>query len=84
MNVSQTTNNQVKVGLLYGDGTTRTYSFDGVADSLIPDVKSKIVSINNDSTDNFHKTFVSDAGADVIRIATGTVVSTIEEIVYEG
>lgn len=76
--------NSVKIGLLYEDGTTRSYTFDGVEDSVLPDVTAKIKAINADSNDNFHQTFVSNDGSRVLRIGSGTITSTEETVIYEG
>lgn len=76
--------NNVKVGMLYQDGTTRSYTFEGVADSVLSDVATKIKAINADSNDNFHQTFVSNDGSRVLRIASGEITSTEEIVVYEG
>lgn len=74
----------VRVGLLYEDGTTRNYTFEGVADSVLPDVVNKIKAINADSTDNFHKTFVSNGGSPVLRIGSGQITGVEEIVIYEG
>lgn len=76
--------NDVRIGLLYQDGTTRSYTFEGVADSVISGITSKIQSINADSTDNFHKTFVSNTGSAVLRIASGQVTTAEETVIYTG
>lgn len=74
----------VRIGLLYQDGTTRNYTFEGVADSVLPDVKDKVKAINANSEDNFHKTFVSNDGSPVLRIGSAQITSTEEEIIYTG
>lgn len=74
----------VRVGLLYQDGTTRNYTFEGVADSVVADVATKIKAINADSNDNFHKTFVSNDGSPVLRIGSGQVTTTEETVIYTG
>ena len=74
----------VRVGLLYQDGTTRNYTFEGVADSVVADVATKIKAINANSDDNFHKTFVSNDGSPVLRIGSGQVTTTEETVIYTG
>lgn len=76
--------NEVRIGLLYGDGTTRSYTFTGVDDTEVANVATRIKAINADPTDNFHKTFVSDTGEAVLRIATGAITSTEETVIYTG
>lgn len=74
----------VRVGLLYQDGTTRNYTFEGVADSVLPDVVNKIKAINANSDDNFHKTFVSNDGSPVLRIGSGQITGVEETVIYTG
>lgn len=77
-------NNDVRIGLLYGDGTTRSYTFNGVADSVLAGVADRIKAINAAPSSPFHKTFVSDSGEAVLRISTGTITSTQETVIYTG
>lgn len=77
-------NNDVRIGLLYGDGTTRSYTFEGVDDSVLAGVADKIKTINAAPSSPFHKTFVSDNGEPVLRISTGTITSTQETVIYTG
>lgn len=74
----------VKVGLLYQDGTTRNYTFEGVADSVLPDVVDKIKAINAAPSSAFHQTFVSNDGSPVLRIGSGQITSTEETVIYTG
>lgn len=76
--------NDVKVSLLYQDGTTRSYTFQGVEDSVLSGVAAKIKAINADSNDNFHQTFVSNDGSRVLRIASGEITTTEDVVIYEG
>lgn len=76
--------NSVRVSLLYEDGTTRSYTFEGVADSVLSGVADRIKAINADSTDNFHKTFVSNTGSPVLRIGAGQITSAEETVIYTG
>lgn len=76
--------NSVRVGLLYDDGSTRSYNFADVAASVLADVPTKIKAINAAPSSAFFDTFVSNTGAEVLRIATGTITSEEEEIIYEG
>ncbi len=74
----------VRVGLLYQDGTTRNYTFEGVADSVLPDVVTKIKAINAAPSSPFHQTFVSNSGSPVLRIGSGQITSAEEIVIYEG
>lgn len=82
--MATTTVNEVGIGLLFDDGTTRTYTFKDVDTEQLDSVKSAIDSINAEADSDFSKTFVSDSGAPVIRIASGTITSTTEEVIYNG
>lgn len=82
---SLTTN--VVVTLLYNDGETRNITFENVASSDLPAVKSKILAINanaNNEYANFYQTFVSDDGEAVVKIESCKIVSTEEEVIYSG
>lgn len=76
--------NNVRVGLLFQDGTTRNYTFEGVEDSVLADVADKIKAINANSDDNFHKTFVSNDGSPVLRIGSGQITTAEETVIYTG
>lgn len=76
--------NNVRVGLLFEDGTTRNYTFEGVADSVLTGVADKIKAINANSEDNFHKTFVSNDGSPVLRIGSGQITTAEETVIYTG
>lgn len=78
------TTTSVRIGLLYQDGTTRNYTFEGVADSVIPDVATKIKAINAAPSSPFHQTFVSNDGSPVLRIGSGQVTTTEETVIYTG
>ena len=82
--MSSRTNNVV-ITLLFEDDSTRNITFEDVTASDLPDVKHKIIAINenaNNEYENFYKTFVSDDGAQVIQIAAAKIISIEEEVVY--
>lgn len=76
--------NNVRVGLLYQDGTTRNYTFEGVEDSVLADVADKIKAINAAPSSPFHQTFVSNDGSPVLRIGSGQIVTAEETVIYTG
>lgn len=82
---SLTTN--VVVTLLYNDGETRNITFENVASADLPDVKDKILAINENANNeyaNFYQTFVSDDGEAVVKIESCKIVSIEEEVIYSG
>ena len=84
--MSSLTNNVV-VTLLYDDDSTRNITFEGVASSVLADVKDKIREINanvNNEFANFYQTFVSDDSEAVVKIESCKIVSIEEEVIYSG
>ena len=84
--MSSLTNNVV-VTLLYDDDSTRNITFEGVASSVLADVKDKIREINanvNNEFANFYQTFVSDDGEPVVKIESCKIISIEEEVIYSG
>lgn len=74
--------NDVQIGLTYEDSKNRTYTFSNVSASALLNVESTIASINANHDLDFYKTFVSSAGASVVGIYKGTIISTEEEQIY--
>lgn len=94
-----TTTNEVKVTGLYADGTTRTYSMVQNDNMALASVKPRIMQINQVMTGgdsstipasvqayaaDMQTTFVSSSGEHLIKIAKGQVVTTTEEVIYNG
>ena len=79
--------NNVIITLLYDDDSTRNYTFEGVAQADLPDVKDKIESINanaNNEYADFYRIFVSNDGASVTSISSAKIVAIQEEVIYSG
>lgn len=78
--------NTVKIKLAFEDATTRTYTFNGVSDADLPDVKDKIVDINDSleagTAQNFANTFVSNNGSPCKMISEGKIIKTTQEVIY--
>ena len=86
MKVSQL-KNDVVITLLYEDDTTRSYTFENVADSDLPNIKTRIKAINanaNNEYANFYKTFVSNDGEKVVEIESCKIMRIDEEVIYVG
>ena len=84
--MSSRTNNVI-VTLLFEDDSTRNITFEGVASSVLADVKDKIREINanaNNEYANFYQTFFSDDGEPILKIESCKIVSTEEEVIYSG
>ena len=77
----------VVITLLFEDDSTRTYTFENVNSADLPDVKSKILAINanaNNEYANFYQTFISPYGEPVTKIESAKIVTTEEEVIYNG
>ncbi len=68
--------------LAFQDSTSRNYTFSGVDDAVIGDVKDKVLAINANVPANFRTTFVSNDGAQCVMIAAARIVVTEEEVIY--
>ena len=76
------TNRQVVLTLAFRDAPDRNFKFNGVDQSALADVKSKIQAINDDMPSYFAHTFVSDSGAECIMISAAQIITTEEEVIY--
>lgn len=76
----------VKIKLAYDDATSRIYTFNGVDSMYLPDVKDKVIAINESleagTASNFANTFVSNAGSPCKMISSAKVVVTEQEVIY--
>lgn len=72
----------VQITLAFQDSTSRTYTFSGVEEEAVPDVKDKILAINANMPEAFKRTFVSNAGAQCVMISAGKIISIEEEVIY--
>lgn len=81
-----TTTKSVKITLVYEDATSRIYTFNGVENENLPDVKNKIKAINASLTagtaNDFATTFVSDNGRPCKMISKGQIISITQEVLY--
>ena len=76
------TTRQVVLTLAFKDATDRNFKFNGVEQSAIPNIKSKIQAINNNMPPYFAHTFVSDTGAECQMISAAQIITTEEEVIY--
>ena len=76
----------VKVTLAYEDATSRNYTFNGVDNMYLPDVKDKVIAINESleagTANNFKNTFVSNNGATVKMISKAQIITLQQEVIY--
>lgn len=76
----------VKIKLAYDDATSRIYTFNGVDSMYLPDVKDKVIAINESleagTAQNFANTFVSNNGSPCKMISSAKVVVTEQEVIY--
>jgi len=72
----------VAITLAFQDSTSRTYTFSGVEEEAVPDVKDKVLALNANMPDYFKRTFVSNAGASCVMISATKIISITEEVIY--
>lgn len=82
--------NVVKLKFVYEDSTSRTYTFNGVADENLSAVKAKVILMNDNLAHStsytvgaaLSNTFVSDAGSKLKMITEARLISTEQEVIY--
>jgi len=86
-----TQTNEVQIGILFEDGTTRKYSLPNVATEDLGSVKAKILELNAGQTANAQMykpamlaTFVSNTGSPMQKISSGSYITKVEEVIYSG
>lgn len=84
-----TTTNEVQVGILFEDGTTRKYALPNVAAEDLSGVKGRVQAINNGSAGDgatyqtaMKATFVSNTGSPMLKIGSCSIIRTTEEVIY--
>ena len=73
----------------YDDGTTRNYTFTGMATTTLGDLKTRVLAMNETLADDtegapYHDTFVSDDGSPIRRISKAKYTITEEQVIYRG
>lgn len=81
--------NSVGLTFEYTDGTTRNYTFTGMADNALSALKGRVIALNTTLADSvagaaYHETFISDDGAPVKRISKAKYTVTEEQVIYRG
>lgn len=72
----------VAITLAFQDSTSRTYTFSGVEEEAVSDVKDKVLAINANMSDAFKTTFVSNSGSQCVMISAAKIISITEEVIY--
>lgn len=72
----------VAITLAFQDSTSRTYTFSGVEEEAVSDVKDKVLAINANMSDAFKTTFVSNGGSQCVMISAAKIISITEEVIY--
>lgn len=83
------TTNSIVLGFEYEDGATRNYTFTGMNNSALEDLKRKVLALNTTISDQtagapYKETFISDDGAPVTKIAKAKYIVTEEQVIYRG
>lgn len=78
--------NSVKIKLAYEDATSRLYTFNGVEQTALSGVKTRVININDSlesgTAEAFANTFVSAAGAKCKMISQAQIIKTEQEVIY--
>lgn len=83
------TTNAIGLTFEYADGTTRNYTFTGMANSALENLKSNVLTLNTTLADSvagaaYHETFISNDGAPVAKISKAKYTVTEEQVIYRG
>ena len=73
---------EIKLTAVFGDYTTRTYSFNTTDVSVLANVKPRIIALNANVPNYVKETFISDSGEQFARISAASITAKEEEIVY--
>ena len=84
-----TVTNTVGLTFEYQDGTTRNYTFTGMADGTLSGLKTRVLTMNSTIADEtagapYKETFVSDEGQPVKRISKAKYTVAEEQVIYRG
>lgn len=85
--MSSTTVNSAEITLFYEDDTERKITLPELDESVLPDIKGRVLAINNGTAqyvNDFKQTFVSNDGASCVSISAAKIIMTVEEVVYSG
>ena len=94
--MASTLTNDVRLKMLYEDGTERTYTFGDVQMGSLSSIKAKVMTINSELADAestigaaLKATFVNDNDEDnvlapIVKISTATYTTTETDVIYDG
>lgn len=82
-----TTTNSIVLGFEYEDGATRNYTFTGMNNNALADLKRKVLALNATIADQttgapYKETFISDDGAPISKVAKAKYIVTGEQVIY--
>lgn len=83
------TTNSIVLTPEYEDGTTRNYTFTGMDNNALANLKSQVLALNTTLADSvagaaYHDTFVSEGGSPIKRISAAKYIVTEEQVIYNG
>ena len=84
------TKNSIKIKLIYGDYTERTYSMDCPVEpnqDLVTYMKERINAFNtaaNTADSTVQQTFISDNGSPTTGVSEAVIETQTEEVIYNG
>lgn len=89
MAVTSTVTNTVGLTMEYDDKSTRNYTFTGMANTALANLKAQVLQFNTTVADEtagapYKETFVSDEGSPISKISKAKYTVTEEQVIYRG
>lgn len=89
MAVTSTVTNAVGLTFEYEDKATRNYTFTGMTNTALANLKAQVLQFNATVADSvagaaYKETFVSDEGSPISKISKAKYTVTEEQVIYRG
>lgn len=86
---TNTVTNSIGLTFEYEDNTTRNYTFTGMDNAALENLKDRVIGLNATLADSvqgaaYHETFISDDGAPVKKVSKAKYTITEEQVIYRG
>lgn len=81
------TTHEAQITMLFSDETSKTFTLPDMDEEARQYVADRCKAINNGTATNiadFRQTFVSNSGASFVSISGAAVITTTEEVIYNG
>lgn len=89
MAVTSTITNTVGLTMEYDDKTTRNYTFTGMDNTALANLKAQVLQFNTTVADStagapYKETFISDDGSPITKISKAKYTVSEEQVIYRG